>query len=108
MEDRGRRVSSPGRSASVVKGVEGRVSQTPDCLFNDPNTETYLIVDQSPLLQERMHPHDRSHVSSQIPPTRRHRQVLGRVQSIRIDHEIPVILVDLRRLAPVLAAEKLG
>jgi hypothetical protein len=55
-----------------------------------------------------MHSHDRSHVSSQIPPTRRHRQVLGRVQSIRIDHEIPVILVDLRRLAPVLAAEKLG
>jgi hypothetical protein len=61
----------------------------------------YLIIDQSPLLQEPMDPHDSSHITSQIPPTSRNSQILSRVQPISIDHEISIILVYTRRLAPV-------
>jgi hypothetical protein len=69
-------------------------------------TATYLIVDQSPLLQEPMNPHDSSHITSQIPPTSRNSQILSRVQPIGIDHEIPIILVDTRRLASVPIGEE--
>lgn len=55
-----------------------------------------------------MHPHDRPHVTRQIPPTRRKRQILARIQPIRVDHKIPVFLVNRRRLGPVLAAEEFG
>ena len=55
-----------------------------------------------------MHSHDRPDISRQVPPTRRHGQVFGRVESIGVDHEISIVLVDLGRLAPVLAAEEFG
>lgn len=48
-----------------------------------------------------MHPHDRANVTGQIPPTRRHRQVFSRVQPVCVDHEISIVLVHARRLAPV-------
>lgn len=71
-------------------------------------SSTHLVVDQAPLLQEGMHPHDRSYISRQVSSTRRHGQIFGRVQPIGVDHEIPIILVDLRRLASVLSAEEFG
>ena len=39
----------------------------------------HLIVDQTPLLEKRVHSHDRAHITGQIATTGGHRQVLGRV-----------------------------
>lgn len=55
-----------------------------------------------------MNPHDRSYVPSQIPPTRRDGKVLSRIQPVGVDHEVPVILVDTRRLAPIAIRKELG
>jgi hypothetical protein len=67
----------------------------------------YLIVDQAPLLEESMHAHDGANVSSQIPSAGCDSEVLGRIQSIRIDHEIAVISVYSGRLAAVAIVEEL-
>lgn len=48
-----------------------------------------------------MDPHDCAHITSQVPSASRHREVLGRVQSVGVDHEIAVILIDSMRLASV-------
>ena len=36
-----------------------------------------------------MHAHDGTHVARQVAATRRARQVLRRVQAVRVDHEVP-------------------
>lgn len=54
-----------------------------------------------------MHPHDTPHITRQIPPARRDCQIFTRIQAVRVDHEISVILVYARRLAAVLVAEEL-
>jgi hypothetical protein len=66
----------------------------------------YLVIDQSPLLQESMNPHDSSHITGQIPPTSRNSQILSGIQPISINHEISIILVYTRRLAPVSIGEE--
>jgi hypothetical protein len=67
-----------------------------------------LVIDQTPLFQESMNPHDRTNISRQIPPTSSNGEVLRRVEPIRVDHKVSVVLVVLRRLAPVLGREELG
>lgn len=49
-----------------------------------------LIVDQPPLLEKGMNTHDRTNITRQIPTTGRDRQVFIRIQSIGIDHEVPI------------------
>ena len=58
----------------------------------------YLIVEESPLLQDRMNPDDRTNIPRQIPPASCHSQVLVGIQSVGIYHEISVIHVDLGSL----------
>ena len=67
---------------------------------------TYLIVDQAPLFKKRMHPHDPADIPRQIPPTSRHSEIFSWIQSIRVDHEISVILVYRRRLAAIPTREE--
>lgn len=61
----------------------------------------YLIVDQTPLLQETMNTHDGSHITGQISAARCDGQVLARVETVRVDHEIAVILVYTGCLAAI-------
>lgn len=37
-----------------------------------------------------MHAHDGAHVAGQVAAARRARQVLRRVQTVRVQHEVPV------------------
>jgi hypothetical protein len=67
---------------------------------------THLIVDQTPLLEESVHPHDCTHISRQVPPTSGNGKILCRIETVRVDHEISVILVNLGRFTSVLPAEK--
>jgi hypothetical protein len=55
-----------------------------------------------------MDPHDGSDIPSQIPPTGSHCQILPRVESVGIDHKVPVILVNTWRLAPIPIREEFG
>jgi hypothetical protein len=55
-----------------------------------------------------MNPHYSSHISSQIPPTSSHSQIFPRVESVGIDHKVPVILVNTWRLAPIPIREEFG
>jgi hypothetical protein len=55
-----------------------------------------------------VHPHDRTDVSREVPPTRGDGQILARVEPVRVDHKVAVVLVDGRDLAPVLRVEELG
>lgn len=75
-----------------------------DCLCES----TYLIVNQSPLLQEAMDAHDGTDIASQIPSTRSDSKVLGGAQAIRVDHKVTVILVYSRGLAAIPRVEELG
>lgn len=70
--------------------------------------EPHLIVDESPLFQEGVNPHDGTDVSGQIPSTRSDGEVFTRPQSIGVDHKVPIFLINRRRLAPVLRVEELG
>lgn len=67
----------------------------------------YLIVDKTPRLEESVHTHNGANVSTQISPASRECQVLGWVQSVCVDHEIPRIFVSRRRLAAISAVEPL-
>lgn len=68
----------------------------------------YLVVDQAPLLQEGMNSHNGANITGQVSPAGRHSQILDGIQPVRVDHEVSVVLVDMRCLAPVAAVEKLG
>ena len=59
-------------------------------------------LDEPPLLEEGVTPHDGAHVPGQVPPARRACQILGGVQTVSVDHEVPVAQIDLRGLAAVL------
>ena len=41
-----------------------------------------------------MHTHNSTNISSKIPPASRHGQVFNWVETICVDHEIPIVLVD--------------
>lgn len=68
--------------------------------------DTHLIVDQTPLLEESMHPHDRTYISRQVPPTSGNGEIFCWIETVRVDHEISVILVNLRCFTSVLPAEE--
>lgn len=68
---------------------------------------SYLIVDQSPLLQKGVDAHDCAHVTSQVPATGCHSQVFDGVEAICVDHKIAVVLVNSRRLASISVVEEL-
>ena len=67
----------------------------------------YLIVDESPLLQESMAPHDGANISSKISSTSCWRQILCWVESIRVDHKVSVGEINLWSLATIFVVEKL-
>lgn len=69
---------------------------------------TNLVVNESPLLQELVHTHNGAHIASQIPSASGDCEVLCRVQSVSVDHEITVVLVDRRCLATVAVVEEFG
>lgn len=73
----------------------------------EQNHYTYLIVDQSPLLQEGMYSDNSAHISCQISPARSNGQVFGRVEAVRVDHKVAIVLVHCWSLATVLEIEKL-
>ena len=55
---------------------------------------TDLVVDQTPLLQKSVHAHDSAYVSGEIPPACSDGEVFCRPETIRVDHEVPIILVN--------------
>jgi hypothetical protein len=60
------------------------------------------------LLKESMDSHDGTHITCQVSATGCDGQILDRVQAVGVDHEVAVILVDCRSLAPVAVVEELG
>lgn len=76
--------------------------------YGASSVDVYLIVDQSPLLEECMHAHDGAHVSSQIPSACGDCEVFGRVETICVDHKVTVITVDGWGLAAIATVEELG
>lgn len=54
-----------------------------------------LIVDKAPLLEESMNSHDCTDVASQVTSTSRARQILGWIQTVRVDHEVSISQVNL-------------
>lgn len=69
---------------------------------------THLVVNQPPLLEERMNAHDCADISGKVATAGRDRKVLDGVESIGVDHEISVVLVDGGGLAAVPAIEEFG
>lgn len=65
-----------------------------------------LIIDQTPLFQESVNPHDRTNITCQVPPTRGDREILPRIEPVRIDHKVTIVLINGRRFAPVSAGEE--
>ena len=57
----------------------------------------HLVVDQPPLLEECVHAHDGAHVARQVAAAGRARHVLGRVQAVRVQHEVTVRHVAVTR-----------
>lgn len=72
------------------------------------SNHAHLVVNQPPLLKERMDAHDRADISSKVATAGRNRKVLDGVESIGVDHKISVVLVDGGGLAAVPAIEEFG
>ena len=105
---RGRPRRRDGRQAGGRVGENGEVRGAGRSERRRSLVVVHLIVDEAPLLEKRVHAHDGAHVAGQIAATRRRRQVLARVEAIRVDHEVAVAHVDLGRFALVLVVEELG
>ena len=69
---------------------------------------SYLVIDETPLFQKSMHPHDCTHIASEIPSTRSDCLVFNRIESIRVDHEVAIVLVYSGCFASVSTIEELG
>ena len=67
----------------------------------------YLVIDQAPLLEECVNSHNGTDVPGKIPPTCRYREILCRVQTVCVDHEVTIVLVDRWSFAPVSAVKEL-
>src|ERR1700709_2038692 len=77
------------------------------CLFIHAFLITsYLIVDEAPLLEERVHSHNSTNISSQISAAGGNGQVFNRVEAICIDHEISVVLVHSWSLTSISVVEE--
>lgn len=70
-------------------------------------SRTYLIIDQTPLLKESVHPHNRADISSQISPAGSDRQIFYRVETVCIDHKVSIIFVYSWGLASISVIEEL-
>ena len=57
------------------------------------NVHTHLVVDQTPLLQKRVHMHNGTYVSCKIPPACSEGEVLAKSETICVDDKVPIILV---------------
>lgn len=66
----------------------------------------HLVIDQTPLFQERMNPHDGTNISTQVPPTSGNGKILLRLKSISMDHKIAIILVNCGYFGSILAIEE--
>lgn len=69
--------------------------------------KTHLVVDQPPLLEERVYPHNSADISGEVTATSRDSEVFNRIQSVSVDHKISVILVNGGCLAAVPTIEEL-
>ena len=83
--------SEGGRARFWVNLGGGALEQT---ARESKKVHMHLVVDQAPLLQEGVHTHDGAYVSCKISPACSDSEVLGRPETIRIDHKVPIILVD--------------
>ena len=54
---------------------------------------TYLIIDQTPLFQERVNAHDGAYITRKISSASGESKVLRWPQSVRVDHEVAVVFV---------------
>lgn len=70
------------------------------------SNHTYLVIYQPPLLKERVHPHDSTNISGKITATGCNGKILDGVQSVGVDHEISVVLVDGGSLATIPCIEE--
>ena len=68
---------------------------------------SYLIINKTPLFQESMNSHDSTNISSQVAPARSTGDVLCRVETVCINHEVAIRQVDLWCLWFVLPIEEL-
>jgi hypothetical protein len=68
--------------------------------------KTNLVVDQAPLLEERVYPHYGAHVSREVAPAGSNSKILARVEAVGVDHEVAVVLVHVRGLATVSVVEE--
>ena len=57
------------------------------------NVRTHLVVYQTPLLQKRVHTHNGTYVSCKIPPACSEGEVLAKLETIRVDDKVPIILI---------------
>ncbi len=68
---------------------------------------SHLIVDETPLLEERVHAHNRTDIAGQVTAAGSDCKIFHRVQPVGVDHKVAIILVYRRGLAPVPVVEEL-
>ena len=74
--------------------------------YADLSIKVYLVIDQTPLLKERVDSHDGTNIASKISSARSDCKIFHRVQSVGIDHEVSIIFVHGLRLAAITVVEK--
>ena len=75
---------------------------------NHCHVTSYLIVDETPLLQEGVHTHDGADVASEVAAAGRDGEILDRVEPVGVDHKVAIVLVHGGGLAAVPIVEELG
>lgn len=68
----------------------------------------YLVVDEAPLLEKRVHTHDRANIASKVTSTGCDGKIFHRVEPVGINHEVTIIFIDSWSLASVAVVEELG
>jgi hypothetical protein len=74
--------------------VLGQSKKTHQVERKESEVKTDLVVDESPLLQECVNTHDSTDVTCKVSSARGDSEILCRSESVRIDHEVAIILVD--------------
>lgn len=96
MEDQWQKVEYLDQSCEVVNWRSGKKQKN-----------SYLVIDQAPLLEECVNSHNSTDVPGKIPPTCRYREILCRVQTVCVDHEVTIVFVDCWSFAPVPTVKEL-
>lgn len=68
--------------------------------------EMYLVIDQTPLLEERVNSHNCANITRQISPAGSNGKIFHWVQPVGIDHKISVVLVHSWCLAAIAVIEE--